>query len=120
MDAFFSFVEEHTDAWRALFRDSADPELRPVIDRLQEQAVSVMNAIALTDPQRPAPRPGESEAEYEMALEMLSRLLSGAVQGLANWWLEHPDVPRTVLVDRVVDFCWTGLERLREGVRTSP
>ncbi|HYF26903.1 MAG TPA: TetR/AcrR family transcriptional regulator [Baekduia sp.] len=120
VDAFFSFVEEHADAWRALFRDQADPELRPVIDRLQEQAVSVMNAVALADPERPQPAPGQSEEGFAQDLEMLSRLLSGAVQGLANWWLEHPDVPRAALVDRVVDFCWLGLERLRAGVRTAP
>lgn len=120
VDAFFSFVEEHADAWRALFRDQADPELRPVIDRLQQQAVGVMDALALEDPERPTPQPGETEEAFRLALEMHSRLLSGAVQGLANWWLEHPEVPRAALVDRVVEFCWIGLERLREGVRASP
>ncbi|WP_205698129.1 TetR/AcrR family transcriptional regulator [Conexibacter sp. SYSU D00693] len=120
VDAFFSFVEEHADAWRALFRDQADPELRPVIDRLQEQAVNVMDALALQDPGTPRRRPDESEEEYLVALEMLSRLLSGSVQGLANWWLEHPEVPRSALVDRVVDFCWVGLERLRDGERATP
>ena len=120
VDAFFSFVEEHADAWRALFRDQADPELRPVIDRLQEQAVGVMDALALAEPGGPRPLPGESEEQFAMAIEMHSRLLSGAVQGLANWWLEHPEVPRAALVDRVVEFCWIGLERLREGVRASP
>lgn len=120
VDAFFSFVEERSDAWRALFRDQADPELRPVIDRLQQQAVGVLHALALGDPQAPAPLPGETEEEFARALDMHSRLLSGAVQGLANWWLEHPDVPRAELVDRVVEFCWIGLERLREGVRVGP
>lgn len=117
VDAFFSFVEERADAWRALFRDQADPELRPVVDRLQEQAVGVMDALAMADPNAPRPLPGESEEDFARALEMHSRLLSGAVQGLANWWLEHPEVPRAELVDRVVEFCWIGLERLREGVR---
>ena len=27
IDAFLAFVEEHRDAWRALFRDAADPEV---------------------------------------------------------------------------------------------
>mgnify|MGYP002336453562 CR=1 FL=1 len=117
VDAFFSFVEEHADAWRALFRDQADPELTPMIDRLQQQAVGVMDALARAEPDGPQPLEGETEEAFALALEMHSRLLSGAVQGLANWWLEHPEVARAALVDRVVEFCWIGLERLREGVR---
>src|SRR4051794_20707557 len=33
IDAFLSFVEEHREAWRALFRDAADPEVADIIDR---------------------------------------------------------------------------------------
>ena len=105
VDAFFSFVEERREAWRALFRDQADPELAPMVDRLQDQAAAVIMALTAADPTAPDLGPREAE--------MLARLLSGACQGLANWWLEHPDVPRAELVDRVVDFCWTGLDRLR-------
>jgi AcrR family transcriptional regulator len=105
VDAFFSFVEERREAWRALFRDQADPELAPMVDRLQEQAAAVIMALTAADPTAPKLDP--------RAAEMLARLLSGACQGLANWWLEHPDVPRAELVDRVVDFCWVGLDRLR-------
>jgi AcrR family transcriptional regulator len=35
IDAFLSFVEEHREAWRALFRDAADPETADIIDRVQ-------------------------------------------------------------------------------------
>jgi AcrR family transcriptional regulator len=99
LEAFFSFVEDHQDAWRALFRDQADPELRPVIDRLQDQATGVMTALL-----------GDEEGD-----ETLGRLLSGAAQGLANWWLEHPETGREEIVERTVAFCWLGLERLGEG-----
>ena len=105
VDAFFSFVEERREAWRALFRDQADPELAPMVDRLQDQAAAVIMALTAEDPTAPVLEPRDGE--------MLARLLSGACQGLANWWLDHPEVPRADLVDRVVDFCWTGLERLR-------
>ena len=104
VDAFFSFVEERREAWRALFRDQADPELAPMVDRLQDQAAAVIMALTAADPTAPDLAPRDAE--------MLARLLSGACQGLANWWLDHPEVPRAELVDRVAEFCWTGLERL--------
>ena len=80
IDAFLSFVEEHREAWRALFRDAADPE---------------------------APH------DHPQAIEMHAALLSGGVQALANWWHDHQDVPRVALVNRAMEFCWVGIERLR-------
>ena len=105
IDAFLSFVEEHRDAWRALFRDAADPEVGDVIERVQAQATAVIAALIAADPE--APR------ESEQAIEMHAALLSGAVQSLANWWHDHQDVPRATLVDRTMDFCWVGIDRVR-------
>lgn len=113
VDAFFGFVEEHREAWRALFRDSADPELQPVVDRLQEQATGVIVALSEDDPAVP---PGLSPRD----LEMHARLLSGACQNLANWWYEHQDVPRRALVDRVAAFAWVGLEQISSGRSRPP
>ena len=105
IDAFLSFVEEHREAWRALFRDAADPEVGDVIERVQLQATAVIAALIAADPD--APREGEQ------AIEMHAALLSGAVQSLANWWHDHQDVPRAALVDHTMDFCWVGIDRLR-------
>ena len=101
IDAFLSFVEEHREAWRALFRDAADPEVGDVIERVQAQATAVIAALIAADPD--APR------ESEQGIEMHAALLSGAVQSLANWWHDHQDVPRAVLVERTMDFCWVGI-----------
>jgi AcrR family transcriptional regulator len=105
IDAFLSFVEEHREAWRALFRDAADPEVGDVIDRVQAQATAVIAALIAADPDAPH--------ESEQVIEMHAALLSGAVQSLANWWHDHQDVPRASLVNRAMDFCWVGLDRLR-------
>ena len=43
---------------------------------------------------------------------MYAQLTSGACQALANWWGDHPDVPRAELVDRVIAFCWDGMKQL--------
>jgi AcrR family transcriptional regulator len=106
IDAFLSFVEEHREAWRALFRDAADPEVGDVIQRVQAQATAVIAALIAADPDAPS--------EREQDIEMHAALLSGAVQSLANWWHDHQDVPRAALVDRTMDFCWVGI-RARTG-----
>jgi AcrR family transcriptional regulator len=105
IDAFLSFVEEHREAWRALFRDAADPEVGDVIERVQAQATAVIAALIAADPDAPP--------EAAHAIEIHAALLSGAVQSLANWWHDHQDVPRATLVERTMDFCWVGIDRLR-------
>jgi len=102
VDAFFGWVEERREAWRALFRDAADPELAPLIDRLQGQATRAIMALM----------PAGGEGVSAQDVEMYAQLTSGACQALANWWSEHPDVPRQELVDRVIAFCWDGMSRL--------
>jgi AcrR family transcriptional regulator len=105
IDAFLSFVEEHREAWRALFRDAADPEVADVIERVQTQGTAMIAALISADPETPGDHP--------LAIEMHAALLSGGVQSLANWWHDHQEVPRPVLVARAMEFCWVGIERLR-------
>jgi AcrR family transcriptional regulator len=105
IDAFLSFVEEHREAWRALFRDAADPEVGDIMQRVQNQGTAVIAALITADPEAPHDHP--------QAIEMHAALLSGGVQSLANWWHDHQDVPRVALVNRAMEFCWVGIERLR-------
>jgi AcrR family transcriptional regulator len=102
IDAFFGWVEERHEAWRALFRDAADPELAPLVDRLQAQAARAIAALV------PAGAPGVTDRH----VEMYAQLISGACQALANWWGDHPDVPRAELVQRAMEVCWDGMARL--------
>lgn len=115
VDAFLGFVEERRDAWRALFRDAADPDVVAVIDRVQAQATTAIAELIFADPSAPQRAPGETPEEHARNVEILAQLISGAVQALANWWYDHQDVPRAVLVDRVMEFAWLGLERVRDG-----
>jgi AcrR family transcriptional regulator len=117
VDVFFGFVEEHREAWRVLFRDAADPELAPVIRAVQDQATGAIVALVHDDPTHPAPGPSETREQWEEAIELFATQLSGACQALANWWHDHQDVPRERLVERVVEFCWLGLDRVRAGER---
>jgi AcrR family transcriptional regulator len=102
VDTFFGWVEERQVAWRALFRDAADPDLAPVIDRLQAQTTRAIVALA----------PPGAAGDDPRAIEIYAQLTSGACQALANWWGDHPDVPRAELVDRVIAFCWDGMRQL--------
>jgi AcrR family transcriptional regulator len=110
MEAFFGFVEEHREAFRVLLRDLNDAEVVEALAGVQEQAVGVIAALMAADPDG-------APAAADRDVEMLAAQLSGAVQSLANWWGEHRDVPRAVVVERAMQFAWTGLERL--GARAS-
>ena len=107
IDAFLGFVEERRDAFRALLRDAADPELGDVMDRLQGQATAVIGSLM---------QGGRDEIDQDPAeVAMLAQQLSGAMQALASWWHDHQDVPRERVLDAAMAFAWTGLERLREA-----
>ena len=113
LDAFLGFVEEHREAWRVLFRDAADPEMAEKIGAVQRQATGVIAALIASDPEASLD-PELDPAERALRIEIHAQLLSGAVQSLATWWHDHQDIPREVLVDRAMEFCWQGVERLPE------
>lgn len=113
LDAFFSFVEERRDAWRILFRDVSDPETSAALDRIVEQVTVVVAALIAQDP---GARSQDKDGS-EPAIRVLAQMLVGAVQSVANWWAEHPEVARQQALEMVMDFAWVGLERLSAGER---
>jgi AcrR family transcriptional regulator len=115
LDAFFSFVEERRDAWRILFRDVVDPETSAVLGRMVEQVTAVVAALIAQDPGAQV-----RDEDNEQGIRVLAQMLVGAVQSVANWWAEHPEVAREHAVEMVLDFAWVGLDRLSRGERWSP
>ena len=115
IDAFLAFVEEHREAWRALFRDAADPDVAELVASLQLQATAVIARLIASGPRAPLVDDGGP------GVEIHAQMLSGAVQSLATWWHDHREVPREELVDRAIAFCWHGVEPAPErpvpGVR---
>ena len=115
VDAFFAFVEQQNFAWWLLFRDPpTDPDVAAAYGRIQEGATQGIAAIL----RQSAPPAMLDDPDADRDLEMFAQLLRTAQNGLAAWWYEHQDVPREVLVDRVVEFCWLGLERVAGGERS--
>jgi AcrR family transcriptional regulator len=102
VDAFFGWVEENGDAFRLLFRDVFERDVAEILTRLQSQATAGVAALLAPDP----------DSEQRLATVTFAQLLSGAVQSLAIWWQDHPEVERRYLVERVMDLAWRGLEQV--------
>jgi AcrR family transcriptional regulator len=111
VNAFFEWAETHREAFRLLFRDTFEPEVAGVLDRLQNQATGAIAALMASEPLLQAR--GDDDVEFALAIEAMAQQLSGGVQSLAIWWQAHPDIEREWLVDRVMDYAWVGLRRIR-------
>ena len=114
VDAFFAFVEEHPYAWRMLFRDPpTDPAIVSTYRRIHQRATDGIAIFLRTS----APETLLEDPASARDLEMFAEMLKMAQNGLAVWWYQHREVPREVLVDRVLEFCWLGFERISGGRR---
>jgi AcrR family transcriptional regulator len=113
VNAFFEWSETQPAAFRVLFRDTFEPDVAVVLDRLQNQATGAIAALMASEPSL---RAGRSDADLALAIEAMAQQLSGGVQSLAIWWLSHPDIERDWLVDRVMDYAWVGLKRIRSAL----
>lgn len=115
VDAFLEWSETHPQAFRLLFRDTFERDVADVLVRLQQQATAAIAGLMASEPI--VTHKGLTDSERRMAVDIFAQQLSGAVQSLAIWWREHPDVERSFVVDRVMEFAWIGLERVRGGQR---
>jgi AcrR family transcriptional regulator len=82
---FLAFVEEHGDGWKVLFGEVAST--RPFAERvaeLRERIVQVIRRM-IEDANLRFPPPAPDAIAYALV---------GAGESLANWWLDHPEVPR--------------------------
>ena len=117
VEAFFTFVEEHPYAWRMLFRDPpTDPAILSTYRHIHQQATAGIAVFLRIG----APESVLNDPDADRDLEMFAEMLKMAQNGLAVWWYEHRQVPREELVERVLEFCWLGLERISRGERIGP
>jgi AcrR family transcriptional regulator len=113
LDAFFSFVEGHQNLWRLIMKDVVEPEIAAIREDVERRSVAVVASLAAQESDFGGTQPHERE------LEMVSVIVVGAVVSLASWWMDHPKVPRTVIVAVAMETLWVGLERARAGERYS-
>jgi AcrR family transcriptional regulator len=117
VNAFFGFVQAHPFAWRMIFRDPpADPEIAEIHARIHARATQ--SIIAFLDVAVPNFRRGDTA--HGRRIEMFAQMLKMSLNGMAAWWYEHPSATREELVERSLDFCWGGLERLATATEEVP
>jgi AcrR family transcriptional regulator len=85
---FLSFVEEHGDGWRVLFRELASTRaFAEQVAELRERIAGAIRRMVEDGVASCARYPGpEADA--------IAHALVGAGESLANWWLDHPEIPR--------------------------
>src|SRR3954454_10684019 len=73
VNAFFEWVETHRDAFRLLFRDTFEPEVAVVLDRLQNQATGAIAALMASDPGLQ----GDNDLDLALSIEAMAQQLFG-------------------------------------------
>ena len=113
--AFFEFVRDHGSAWRMLFLDPApDPEIASAQHALQRAATNRLAEVIVARVRglRVSPKITRKRAD-----ELIAEAGKSALNGLAVWWWDHPEVPAETLAAVAMDLLWTGLGNLGEEVK---
>jgi AcrR family transcriptional regulator len=101
LDRWFAYVEEHPFALAMLFRDTTgDPEVQAFYRELQASARRANMTLIRAEAELDVP---------EDQLEPLAEFARSATTGLALWWADHPEVPRSTVVAVAADTLVRGL-----------
>jgi AcrR family transcriptional regulator len=107
--ALLTYIEERTDGYRVLIRDSP-PALSPgAYSTLFNDAVSQVASILAGDFSRRGLDP-------ELA-PMYARALVGSVSMTAQWWLDAREPSKEVVAAHLVNLMWNGLTGLESDPR---
>jgi AcrR family transcriptional regulator len=91
VDAYLAFLAARPAAWRLLLRDPpTDPDLVAVHERLAREREQALVRL-LTQ----RAKLGNEEPQ--------AGLVGTAIRAFAEWWYEHPEIPREVVVDAIMD-----------------
>jgi AcrR family transcriptional regulator len=102
---FLTFVGERREGWQVLYAEAAargGPLAGEIADLRARIAAIIASAIAAGRPVDPS-------------LDAFAHAFVGAGESLANWWLEHPDVPLETVADQMVALGQAGVTRLTPG-----
>jgi AcrR family transcriptional regulator len=111
LDAFFTFVENHRQLWQLLMKDVLEPDIAEIRERTTRRSVEAVAALAAQDYE------GVGDMPHQTELEGVAVLVVGAAVSLASWWNDHPELPRSMMVNLAMEVLWVGLERARSGER---
>jgi AcrR family transcriptional regulator len=105
--SYLRFTREHPEARRLLLDPipSGDPELDQVIRGFLEDRSRAISSLLATDL-------ANAGVDLEStSLPVMVAVVSGAADGLAQWWARHPDTPSDEVVDAAARLLWNGLPR---------
>jgi AcrR family transcriptional regulator len=108
--AFFRFVRDHRSAWRMLFADPApDPEIASAQRALQAAATERLATVIVA---RVRGLRLSAEIHRKRGDELIAEAGKSALNGLAVWWWDHPEVAAETLAAVALDLLWSGLGNL--------
>lgn len=102
--ALLTYIEERTDGYRVLIRDSPASLAPTTYSTLFNDAVSQVASILAGDFARRGLDP-------ELA-PLYSQALVGSVSMTAQWWLDAREPKKEVVAAHLVNLMWNGLSRL--------
>jgi AcrR family transcriptional regulator len=112
IDAWFAYVGANPAAARMMFRvGEGDAAAEAVhVEVASRSTAAVMPLFAAEEGAENLA--GSLDAE---GLAMAWVVLRGILQGLALWWVDHPEVPRERVVTTAMNALWLGFERVAAG-----
>ncbi|BBX23684.1 TetR family transcriptional regulator [Mycolicibacter terrae] len=102
--ALLTYVDEHTDGFRILIRDSPASISSGSYSTLLNDAIGQVSSILAGDFSRRGLDP-ETAPLYAQALV-------GSVSMTAQWWLDVREPKKEVVAAHLVNLCWNGLSHL--------
>ena len=94
LERWLDYVRENQHAWLMLFRDSSgDGEIQAVRERVSRRAREVLAGFIAERRSDGIPRD---------QIQPTAELLVSGLAGLALWWIDHPGVAKTVVLEVAV------------------
>ena len=114
LGAFFEYVGTHRESWRVIHRQSITQggPFSAELLAMRRQAISLVDTLLV--------RVATKEGLDDNATESLAAALVGAAESLADWWLDHPEVPSKIVASRLMNLAWMGFGGLVEGSSWHP
>ena len=101
--AFFAFVDDHRAVWRRLVAQGAGPATADMVAARRRQAEIVAELFVSEVGDLPGiPDPATA----------LATMANGALEALANWWIDHEEVAMESVVDLSMAFLDPGIAAL--------
>lgn len=112
VDAWFGYVGANPAAARMMFRiGEGDPAAEAVHTEVATLSTAAVMPLFAAEPG--AENLAGSLDEDGIAMAWV--VLRGILQGLALWWIDHPEVPRERVVATAMNALWLGFERVTAG-----